>query len=773
MGLRLPRSIYCRTIRVVIWAMMLLTMATPSIAQYYPVQATTQLVPPYSVFLSDYATAGNERLRVILLQRDMTQPSYQLRLHMIIELNGGVVMRTSSAFRPLPIELSPGIPTVISGGDMAPYVDSRNIEFIGISREDYERTRSLPEGSYQITFVAYDYRRGDVQVSNIATSAYLLTRSEPPLISFPACGSHIPQRTPQQLSFSWMSLNSPSPGSGEVAFELSMFETRPEGRDANDIVLTTQPVFTVVTDAAQYVYGPGDPLLIDGMRYVWRVRAFDKTGRDAFRNNGYSDVCTFTYAGADEAFDIGRVRNLRAEVETERRCLISWDADGYEGFVVSFRKAGVGHEWFTQHVAATQPDVEQPRNETRLFDLEPDTEYDVRVQVRNSGFLGQYSDIVKFRTSPHLVAKCGIETGLLNADISRPLRTATQGMLIYADDIEIQLVDVRPIGDGWYQGSGRISIPYFAGAVFAVVFDRLFIDDKRVAGHGRINFVSQGVAAALEQQAIAVKRKQEEEQQKVNRDMWAGVDFHDRVIRYDRVDIDSIAAAADGEIYIIDEHGQVHVNTDIPAILVNSPGKAIIVEDRNGDQYVVRKDPSSGDTIVTRVEGGGLSPASDVVVTIEDLGVLNKALQQVHQEYRSLLPGIERRLGDAKVEMDRTIAENHRQFNFPQSTSNTTFSTDVMEIEESGDGIPPDTRYKPIEYEYNIAVVMLAISRQNGNSRIAEILAAELLVDNKSLTVFLGEARQSGMAEAEQVAAVVEALKKKVMEVVGTYIYER
>jgi hypothetical protein len=80
-------------------------------AQFYPVQSTPQLVPPYSVYLSDYATAGNEKLRVILVQRDLRQPSYQLRLVMSVELNGKIIMRTSRTYNPPPINLNPGIPT--------------------------------------------------------------------------------------------------------------------------------------------------------------------------------------------------------------------------------------------------------------------------------------------------------------------------------------------------------------------------------------------------------------------------------------------------------------------------------------------------------------------------------------------------------------------------------------------------------------------------------------------------------------------------------------
>jgi TANFOR domain-containing protein len=129
-----------------------LLLALTAQAQFYPVQVNPQLVPPYSVYLSDYAAPGQEKLRVILMQRDLSQPAYPLRLVLRLELNGREIMRTSQSFRPAPITLEPGIPTVITGAELAPYLDSRNLNFTGYSREQYEKTRSLPEGNYSLCF---------------------------------------------------------------------------------------------------------------------------------------------------------------------------------------------------------------------------------------------------------------------------------------------------------------------------------------------------------------------------------------------------------------------------------------------------------------------------------------------------------------------------------------------------------------------------------------------------------------------------------------------
>src|SRR5215204_2514026 len=80
--------------RMVIMAAITFVMPA-ALAQFYPVQVTTQLVPPYSVYLNDYATPGNDKLRLVVLQRDLTKPAYRIRLLLSVELNGKLIMRTS------------------------------------------------------------------------------------------------------------------------------------------------------------------------------------------------------------------------------------------------------------------------------------------------------------------------------------------------------------------------------------------------------------------------------------------------------------------------------------------------------------------------------------------------------------------------------------------------------------------------------------------------------------------------------------------------------
>ncbi len=465
---------------------MLGMLPTGSNAQtIHPVQSTLQLLPPYSVYLSDYAQPGGEKLRVILLQRDLSQAVYQLRLAFSVELNGRVILRTASTFNPAPLSLDPGVPTILSGADLAPYLDSRNLEFVGYSRQQYEKTRALPEGSYRLCVSAYDYRRQDVEVAAPACAYYFLAKSEPPLINSPSCGTKLAAKSVQQVVFSWLPRNTASANSAATTeYEFSLFEVRPSGANPNQIVVNSKPIYQVSTAFTQLVYGPAEPQLQEHMQYAWRVQAKDSQGRDAFRNNGYSEVCSFTYGGADPAFVVGKVEGFQVQAQTETKATFSWkrDTKGFESYRLEYKKAGQGYKWFRS---------DTKEGELKVFDLEADTEYEARVQGQVKGFYGPASDVVTFRTPKARVVSCGENLPVAQLQQGKPLAFATPGMIINARGMEVILEEVEHLPeDGFYKGRGLVAIPYLGGANFRVKFDRIYLDEDRNVVSGRIDVVS-------------------------------------------------------------------------------------------------------------------------------------------------------------------------------------------------------------------------------------------------------------------------------------------
>jgi hypothetical protein len=102
-------------------------------AQTKPVAAHLQVLPPYSPFLSDYTTPESEQLRLSLLLQDLSEPSYRVRLRITIEGAGGIQLQTDPAFNPPPILLQPGVPEILTGPDLAPYLQAQHLLFNGLS----------------------------------------------------------------------------------------------------------------------------------------------------------------------------------------------------------------------------------------------------------------------------------------------------------------------------------------------------------------------------------------------------------------------------------------------------------------------------------------------------------------------------------------------------------------------------------------------------------------------------------------------------------------
>jgi hypothetical protein len=658
---------------------------------------------------------------------------------------------------------------IITGTDLQQYVDSRNLEFTGISREEYQQTKALPEGNYQICFTAFDFARPDVPVSESACSFFWLAKSEPPLINLPPCGTALPFQNPQQIIFSWLPRNTSSPSSvASTEYEFSLYEIRPAGRNPNDIVLSTQPVYRVTTALTQILYGPAEPVLLQNMTYVWRVRAVDTGGTDAFRNNGYSEICTFTYGGEGNTVQLVPIDGLQAEGETERSAKAWWtpqpEADGYQAH---YKKKGSGHKWFTSQ---TEEDT------LSFFELEPDTEYELRVQPVAGASYGPYSDIKQFKTLPRRVYQCGEEAPPV-PEPGPPIPFVTAGMIIDVQGIEMTIREVSgPAGEGLYSGKGEVSIPYFGGAVFNVAFNQLYINDKRAAASGRIDFITKKVDEWIEDELERQRKEKLAAQQQDNRDQWKGTDFHDKVFYYDGIAIDSMYVNGDGEVVMKDEDGKLYINKDIPVILADAPEKAIIIEDKNGDQWVVQAGGK-----VTKVQGGGLSPTMDVIVSQEALDVIAKALTGLSVKYnKDLMNEISKEAEIKKELLDAYVHEqNNAIFGSSQNDDgslpgeeetrlneeDTWFSPRVpeMPLEEVDDEISgvdeqlsvlSNAYYKKLR-EFKTGAVIGLFAQPANISESGKMIAPGLKIDNKTVAQFIEQQKAQQTAEKEIVDRVM------------------
>lgn len=458
----------------------------------YPVQLSTQLIPPYSGYLPDYADPSSEKLKIILQFNDFLTPQYNIKLKLEIKGNGFSIV-TKQLFNPPPIVLQPGIPTIISGVDLAPYLNSSNLDFIGINQAQYENRMALPEGFYSICVTAYDYYNpGKIQVSNQSCSNAWFTLSNPPFLNLPLCSKNITPQVPQNIVFQWTPVNIGSPNSAtSTEYDFELWEVRPDSSvNPNQIVLSTAPIYSTTTNLTLINYGIAEPPLNLYMKYVWRVRARDLSGRDWFKNNGYSQICTFVYGNLSSVLGNALNLTLNANGITHRMGHCTWNTQSiYTNYKLQVRKQGT-QNWFDYNTSG---------NFEKVNNLEPNTDYEARVRGEGSALTGDWSNVATFRTLSEPVYGCGDQNFTPDAFQAQPLpiSKAVPGLIIQSGQFEVKASQITPNGpQGWYSGKGTAEV---YGFPIAVKFNNIYIDDNNRHQQGIIEALTEGITAWTQQ----------------------------------------------------------------------------------------------------------------------------------------------------------------------------------------------------------------------------------------------------------------------------------
>jgi hypothetical protein len=258
------------------------------------VSVTTILKPPYSLYLSDDASMGSSKCSVIILFRDITEPTWNIYLSLKIE-SMYLKLETSSNFKPsAPISITSGSPLTLSGDELADYFKTDNLVFSGITRSAYEKTGHLPEGLYTFTFEAKDYNSGKV-ISTSTSFTANIQLADPPVILNPAQGAVIKPLSPQFTTFQWQ-LQNADPATTEYIlhlYEVTDTSTQPLTAIANNQV---REIF--VSEQVNYMtflYDASAPQLEDGKTYAYYIQAVNAEGKEICRNNGKSEVSWFSY----------------------------------------------------------------------------------------------------------------------------------------------------------------------------------------------------------------------------------------------------------------------------------------------------------------------------------------------------------------------------------------------------------------------------------------------------------------------------------------------
>ncbi|BDD14975.1 hypothetical protein MATR_18000 [Marivirga tractuosa] len=433
-----------------------------------PVQVTSNLMTPYSLYLSDYSDASQKKWNIQLLLKDFTKTDYQAKLRITIE-GAGIRLRTRQGFSPGPIRLNPGIPYQVDATDLTQYLRIQNMEVSGINRNKLASTQKLPEGFYHFKIEVLDYNRNN-RVSNIGTSIAWLVLNDPPLLNLPF-QEKIRIQDPQQVQFQWTPRHTSSPNSAfETEYIFKLWEIWPEGRDANEVARTTRPLFERRIMTTSYFYGLNDAMLIPGRSYAWQVQAVNLNGRDLFKNQGKSEVRWFKYG--DECLPI---TNLGAEALGTDRIRITWEGGwNHNRYVAQIREKGE-EKWINYGTNI----------ETKVvYDLQVNTEYQIRVLPSCGALEGTTENTLTLSTPEQDVQDldCGAESDLPLIENREPIAELNAGDQITAAGFTVILTEVIKTGET-YTGMGLIEVPLFNSArVEAVLNDIKVNTDKQLIG---------------------------------------------------------------------------------------------------------------------------------------------------------------------------------------------------------------------------------------------------------------------------------------------------
>jgi len=403
-------------------------------AQTFPVVSTTQVLPPYSVYLSDYASISSDKLIANLYLQDQNQSGLQVKLKITITGDNGIKLETKPEYIPPPIIMYAGAPEIISGTALQQYLEPENLNITGINPVQFARDKKLPEGIYTFTIEAVEYRRNKL-VSNTGTAVAWLILNDPPIWNLPQHNSTITATNPQNIFFSWLPMHTGSPNSAfTTEFEFSLYDIIPQDRNPEEAVMTGIPIYQSTTMSNSLVYGPAEPPLEVGRKYAARLKAYDTEGRDMFKNEGYSTVLVFTY-GQECITPVG----INHDNITPHTADVHWTSiPGNTEFTLYYREKEEGgtNPWYEGTTARTDAVITQ---------LKPEHDYQYLVRALCGTIESEPSEIYEFTTPAKTLdtLNCGDNPNVPVIDGSPPLQELLFGDVINVGGFEGIITQAR------------------------------------------------------------------------------------------------------------------------------------------------------------------------------------------------------------------------------------------------------------------------------------------------------------------------------------------
>lgn len=434
-------------------------------ATTYPVQVNTHLVPPYSLYLDDYANGIRERISVTLINRDLQYPSMVVQLRMTIKGNG-FTLQTNNYATIAPITLEPNVPYRLSQEELAPLFNPQNLIANGLGTSGYTKDGRLPEGMLEFCFETVEKNTGRV-VSLKGCGTAWITVQKPPLLSLPVMNETVPYRDPLNLLFQWTPRHN---GLADVDYQLIIKQIWDNGLRPEAAFAYSPEIYRATVKSTSFLYGAAMPPLLPGMRYAWAAQAVAKDGMSSirvFENDGLSEIWWFQLAE-----HCPPPLNVVARAENNR-IVITWTPlPEHLDFAVSYReKDKPGAEWFTTKTLV--PSV-------ALYDVRPGYSYEYRIGTSCTPNNPIFGDIAFIHLPPVDTTRdalCGVLPAL-NLSNKEPLAALVVGEQFMAGDFPVFVTAVSG-ANGTFTGEGYTIVPFLASARLAVKFTGIGINTDR------------------------------------------------------------------------------------------------------------------------------------------------------------------------------------------------------------------------------------------------------------------------------------------------------
>ncbi len=248
--------------------LVLMVILGSQVKAQFPVQVVTQIKSPASLNLSDYYTGAIPKLTVTLTNRDLLQPSLNVKLRITIS-NNSVQLKTDESKVYSSVNLTPGVPVQVSGAALAQYLNPNNLIFQGFTKQEYLSKGQIPKGLYTFCFEVVEANTNRVLSRSGACALAWISKTEPPLLNTPFNRSAIIIKNPAFIPFNWTPRHQNSANNAvNTSYEFEMVELLDDKVDPNAGFGSSRILYKAKVQTSSLLYGPNQPppcLRVSGM----------------------------------------------------------------------------------------------------------------------------------------------------------------------------------------------------------------------------------------------------------------------------------------------------------------------------------------------------------------------------------------------------------------------------------------------------------------------------------------------------------------------------